>query len=53
MLYICELYFTDGQVYYYLSCKSEGVLRKLNLPRQSASKTNNRSRKTIEKTGEY
>ena len=54
-LFICEKRFTADQIYVYPSRKSlkEGALPTLNLPRPSASATNNRSTSTIEKREEY
>ena len=54
-LFICEKYFTADQIYVYPSCKSlkEGALPTLNIPRQSANATNNRSTSAIKKRKEY
>ena len=47
--FICEKHFTADQIYVYPSRKSlkEGALPTLNLPRPSASATNNRSTSAI------
>ena len=54
-LFIYEKHFTADKIQVYPSRKSlkEGALPTLNLPRPSASATNNRSTSTIEKREEY
>ena len=54
-LFFCEKYFTADQIYVYPSCKSlkEGALATLNVPRQSANATNNRSTSAVKKRKEY